>query len=112
MANRRTPIGEMRKRITIQKIDTTRTAGGETTDTPSTFAKVWARIRPLSGAESWVAKELQSVTSHQLNLLYYPGITERMQAVYQGRTFNFISVRDLEEMHEELEILAKEATLT
>lgn len=105
----RTPIGEMRKRITIQRIATApATSSGETPDTPGTFTRAWARIRPLSGTESWVAKELQQIATHQINMRYQRGVTASMRAVYQGRVFNFIEVLDLEEMHEELQIIAKE----
>jgi SPP1 family predicted phage head-tail adaptor len=109
---KRTPIGEMRKRITIQQADDTRTAAGETLDTPITVTQAWAKISPLSGREAWIAKEQQDTTSHKINMRYQPGITSKMRAVYQNRIFNFTDVRDLEEMHEELEIMATEAQAT
>jgi len=102
----------MRKRITIQRIDTVRTESGETTETPVTFAQAWAKIAPLSGREAWLAQEQQSTTSHKINMRYQSGVTSKMQAAYQGRVFNFTDVRDLDEMHEELEILATEAMAT
>lgn len=105
---KRTPIGEMRKRIVIACIDTTPTDSGETADTTTEFTRAWAKIEPLSGREAWIAKEQQSTTSHKINLRYQPGITSRMQAVYGTRVFHFTDVRDLDEMHEELEILATE----
>lgn len=108
MSSKRTPIGEMRKRITIQSIDTTPTASGETADTATEFARAWARIEPLTGREAWIAKEQQATTTHRINLRYQPGITSRMRAVLGTRVFNFTDVRDLDEMHEELEILATE----
>jgi SPP1 family predicted phage head-tail adaptor len=104
----RTPIGEMRKRILIQRQSDSGTASGETTQTPSDFRRAWARILPTAGGESWIAKELQELITCRINMRYQKGILPKMRAVWQGRIFNFVSVRDLEEMHEELEILAKE----
>lgn len=102
----------MRKRITIERIDETRTESGETTDTPIAICQAWAKIAPLSGREAWQAQEQQSTTSHKINMRYQPGITSKMRATYQGRIFNFTDVRDLDEMHEELEIMATEAQAT
>lgn len=104
----RTDCGEMRKRIQILLPSTTRTPSGETTGDPTPVCYAWARILPATGTESWIAKELQEITSHRINMRYQPGITAQMFATFQGRQFNFTSVRDLEERHEELEILAKE----
>lgn len=100
----------MRKRIRIESLSDEATASGATTDTPITVCHAWAKILPLSGTESWVAKEQQELTSHQINMRYQSGITPKMRAVQvaTGRVFNFTDVRDLDEMHEELEILAKE----
>jgi SPP1 family predicted phage head-tail adaptor len=108
MATKWTNPGEMRKRITIQSVSTATTPSGETTGTTGTVTKAWAKIAPLSGREAWLAKEQQDTTSHKINMLYQPGITAKMQAVYEKRVFNFTAVRDLEEMHRELEIMATE----
>lgn len=98
----------MRKRITIQRISTRPTAGGETTDTPTLVCQAWASIEPLGGRESWLAKAQQDTSSHRIRMRYRQGITPLMRAVYQGRVFHFTSVNDLEELHRELEILATE----
>lgn len=111
-----TDPGEMRKRITIQNPDVTPTAAGgtdgEEEGTLATVCMAWAKIAPLTGSEAWRAKEQQSMTTHKINLLYQPGITSRMQALYQGRVFNFTDVRDLGEWHRELEITATEVIAT
>ncbi len=104
----RTPIGEMRKRITIQQPSTAATPSGETSGNPATICRAWARILPLTGTETWVDEALQEISSHRLNMRYQPGITAAMFATFQGRQFNFTGVIDLEEWHEELEIYAKE----
>ncbi|MGA2035875.1 MAG: phage head closure protein [Thermoguttaceae bacterium] len=108
MPSHRTPIGQMRKRIAILLPNEAASDSGETAGDPTTLCMAWARILPLSGSESWVSQEQQELSSHQINMRYQPRITPKMYATYQGRTFNFTSVRDLDEMHEELEILAKE----
>jgi len=106
--NRFTPIGEMRKLVTIQSIATVRTDDGETTDTASTFCQAWAKVAPLVGRESYLARAQTDATSYKINLLYRSGITQRMQATFDGRTFMFTSVVNVGEMNREIEILATE----
>lgn len=108
MSTKWTPIGSMRHKITIQSIATTPTTGGETTDTASTHKTAMARIEPLGGKEIYLARAAQDTSTHRINMLYQSGITPLMQAVYNGRTFNFVSVIDKDEIHKELEITAVE----
>lgn len=103
-----TPAGEMRKHITIEKISMSRTAGGETTDAPSTVCYAWAKIAPVRGGEQWTLGQQQATNVYKINMRYQAGITSRMRANYQGRIFNFNAVNDIDELHRELEILATE----
>lgn len=103
-----TPVGTMRRKITIESIDVTPTASGETTDTPIPLITAWALIEPLGGRELFLAKTSQDTSSHRIRMLYQPGITARMRAKYQGRVFNFTNVNNVSENGRELEILAIE----
>jgi head-tail adaptor len=74
----------------------------------------YCSIEPLSGREVFVAGEVQADVSHRIRMRFTPGLTgagglgPRARGIYGGRTFNFLSVIDLDEAHEELEILAVE----
>ena len=103
-----TPRGQMRRQITIERIDTTADANGETTGTAILFSTVWAMIEPLGGRELFLAKAQQDTSSHRLRIPYVAGVDQRMRAKYQGRVFNFTSISDIGEQHRELEILATE----
>ena len=100
--------GRRSRRIVIQSLAQTTTDGGEVSETASTFATVWAAIEPLSGREAWIAKQSQATTTHKITMLYMPGITPEMQAVYNSRTFKFDSVVNLDEANRHLMITATE----
>ncbi len=100
--------GARSRRIVIQSLTETITEGGEVTETAATFATVWAEILPLSGREAWIAQQSQATTTHKITMIYRPGITAKMQATYNGRTFMFDSVVNLDEANRFLMITATE----
>ncbi len=100
--------GSRNRRIVIQSATETTTDGGEVTRSWSTFATVWAEIKPLSAREAMVAQQSQATTTHKIIILYRPGITPDMQALYNGRTFRFDSVINLDEANRQLVITAME----
>lgn len=100
--------GARDRRIVIQSLTEVTTDGGEVTETASTLCRVWAQIMPLSAREAWIANQSQATTSHKIKILYRPGITADMQAVYDGRTFRFDSVVNLDEANRHLLISATE----
>jgi SPP1 family predicted phage head-tail adaptor len=108
MSTKWTPVGQMRRLIRIQRIATTPTTSGETTGTEIDYIEAWARIEPLSQREIWLERAQQDLSTHRINILWREGITPKMQALYDGRVFNFTGVTDVMEMHRELAIMAIE----
>ena len=100
--------GRRSRRLVIQSLADTITDGGEVTETASTVATVWVEILPLSAREDWIAKQSQATTTHKITMLYMPGITNKMQGVYNNRTFRFDSVMNLDEANRHLLITATE----
>ena len=101
--------GRRNKLITIQTIPESISATGEVVENdPVTVCKVMAAIEPLSAREAWQALESQATTSHKITIPYVGGITSRMQAVYNSRTFHFDGVVNSDENNRELVILATE----
>lgn len=102
--------GNRNKHITIQILTETVTDEGEVTETATTYARTWAAIEPLNSRETWQAQATQATTSHKITMLYMSGVTTRMQATWNGRTFKFDGVRNINEDNRELEIMATEVT--
>jgi len=103
--------GRKNKLITIWDLNETATDEGETAENKDAFAETWAAIEPLDAREQWSAKQSQATTSHTITIWYIDGVTSRMNATWNGRTFDFDSITDLREMRRELEIKATETTV-
>lgn len=100
--------GTRSRRIAIQSLTEVTTDAGEVTETATTLATVWAAIEPISGREEWLAKQSQATTTHKIVMLYRDDVTSDMQALYNGRTFRFDSVINLNEANRHLQIMATE----
>jgi SPP1 family predicted phage head-tail adaptor len=83
-------------------------ANGQTICDWTLFCQCWVKIKPLSGRELWLAKQAQARVTHEITMLYQPGIDPTMRAVLGERIFNFDSVRNKDEQNLELIILAIE----
>jgi SPP1 family predicted phage head-tail adaptor len=106
------PAGKRNKKVTLQSLTIATDENGETTETAATIATVWASIEPLNSREQYYANQVQSTTTHKITILYHPSVTTRTQAVWNGRTFNFDSVINLDEANRELLIMATEQIST
>lgn len=104
----RGPAGRRNKRITLQRLVTAPTAGGETTDELMTVATAWAAIEPLKGDEAWSARQQQATTTHTIGFVYVAGVTPGMRAVYGSRVFQLESVVNVREENRELLCTATE----
>ena len=100
--------GARDRRITIQSLSETITDGGEVTESATDVCKAWAQIAPLTARENWIAQQSQATTTHKIKILYRPDITHEMQATYDGRTFRFDSVVNIDEANRHLLITATE----
>jgi len=104
-----TPMGKMNKRMAVYSLDETPTASGGTDDTAIALMTIQAALIPLSGNERWMAGGQFRLVTHRITTHYRSDITEKMKAVYDGRTFEFTEVVNVEEMNRELQIIAIES---
>ena len=102
--------GRKNKLITIYELVQTTTPEGEVTEKQEEHATVWAAIEPLAAREKWAAQQSQATTTHKITTWYIKGVTSRMQAVWDDRTFQFDGVINWREENRELVIDATEVT--
>ena len=69
----------------------------------------WARVEPVRGRTYFEAQQTRANVTHRITVRYVGGITPDMTINYGGRRFNVVSVIDVEESHEWLEIMVEEA---
>jgi len=102
--------GMLRHRVTIQSNDdSTQDALGQPQDSWSTDSTSWASISPLNGRELEYAKATHADTTHKITIRYVAAITPEKRIQHNGRTFNILSVIDVDEMNEKLILMAKES---
>jgi SPP1 family predicted phage head-tail adaptor len=77
--------GKMWTRVTIQQPSPTANEVGEPVLTWSTFATVWADVRPLSSREVERYAQAVGFMSHRVAIRYLNGLTSAMRIVYRNR---------------------------
>jgi len=90
-------IGQLRHRVTIQRVTETRGTDGSVVQAWSTFANARAEIVPLSGSEDYVAQGLSASVVHRITTRYVTGVVPKMRIVWGDRTFEINSVRNIDE---------------
>lgn len=89
--------GKLRHRISIQRKERTPDGAGGWYDTWVEKWKVYAQIKPSSGGENLVAMRLQASITHDIVIRYLPDIKASDKIVFEDRSFNIVSIIDVEE---------------
>lgn len=99
-------IGQLDKRITIQRRSQTLDAYGQQVDSWSTVADCWADVRPVGGREKLSAMAMQADLTHTVAVRYNVALLPPKEAaanriVYAtpagSRVLNITSARDVDE---------------
>ena len=101
-------IGEMRHRITIQRVTISTNEHGYEMETPEVINEVWAKVSNLHGKEFFEAKAVQSENTVKFTIRYMSALDQSMQILFQGKEFNITSIDNIKYRNEYIEIQAKE----
>jgi SPP1 family predicted phage head-tail adaptor len=101
-------IGEMRHRITIQRIAITTNENGYEVESPEVVNEVWAKVSNLHGSEFFAAKAVQSANTVKFTIRYISGLDQSMQIIFQDKGYNITSIDNIKYRNEYIEIRAKE----
>lgn len=103
--------GKLRHRVAITRETRTADSFGQLTDaTPETVGTVWAEIRPLSGKEMEIARQLRAETTHRIRMRRTYAVLPTDYLLFGSRRFNILEITDFDERGIELSILASEIT--
>jgi len=102
--------GQLRDRIAIQTLDTTRDAMGGQPTSYTTVATVWGGIRPLNGRETFSAQAADADVTHEITIRRYEGLTPKHRLYHDSRAFNIESIRNIEERDRLMVCVCKEVT--
>lgn len=111
---------QLRHQLQLMRFDpvTAYDQAGQPVRTYSCVSTLKAAIKPLTGREYWTASMVQADVTHEITMRYQqplPTPKDRFQMSDEvtgaTRTFEIISVLDVEERHMKLVIMAKERPL-
>jgi SPP1 family predicted phage head-tail adaptor len=110
-------VGELRTRITIQKLTEGRDESQGLTETWTAWAYQWALVQPISGREYFQAFQINAAISHRVVIRHLPDVTSAMRVVLgdemvvleNRRVLRIHSVIDPDERHRWLELMCEEA---
>ena len=101
--------GKLRHRIIIQTFTLEQDDFGQQVRSPITLVERWASVEPLRGQELMNARQVQADVTHRVRVRKADGVTPKMQVVFDNRTFEILSVLNIEERGRLVEIYCKES---
>lgn len=69
-----------------------------------------AHIEPLQGRELFEAQQMKGEATHRITMRWYDGLTPKHRIKFGTRTFNIVSVRNIDEANRMTVAVCKEAT--
>lgn len=108
MSRYRINPGELRHRITIQKLNNSQNEYGEISEFWEDILNIRAGIYPISGKEFFAAETVNSEITHKVKIRYVEGLTPNMRINFNNRIFSIESIINFQEKNIELQLLCKE----
>lgn len=65
-------------------------------------------VQPMTGREYQEAQKIRAETTYKITTRYFPNISTDMKVLFKNRTFEIVSVLNIEERNRELQIVATE----
>lgn len=103
--------GRLRHRLTFMSPIQTPDGKGAVTESYATTAVAWGSIEPLRGKEYFESQLINSEVTGRIVTRYLGVINPSMIIIFNGRTFEIISIINVEEKNQELQIMVKEKVI-
>lgn len=87
--------GDLDRRITIQSVTTVQNSYGDPVESWSTFASVWASVKPYRGNEEFDAEHHRSEELKVFKIRYRQGLNHKMRIVYEGANYDIRSIKEI-----------------
>jgi len=101
--------GELRHRVTLQRLVDGQDEAGQPTQVPQDVATVWAKVEDLTGREYVAARQVPvSEVSTRVTIRWRADVEPSMQVVAGGRTLHVESVLDPGGRRRELQLMCRE----
>ena len=104
-------IGDLRHRITLERVIRTADGGGGVSESWIEEATVWVAIGPGAGREGVDADRLAGRHLFEIRLRYRAGVEPAMRFRLGARVFHILSVENIGEQNAWLTVLCEERDL-
>lgn len=101
-------IGRTNKRITFCKYEEKENGLSQVEQILTEVKTVWASVEPTRGREYQEAQRVRPELTYKIATRYHKGITPDMFIKFKGRYFNIVSIINVRERNEMLEIICTE----
>lgn len=105
-------IGELKHRITIQRLVTITNENGFTEENYIDYKEVWASIRNLYGKEFYEAAAIQKEKTVKFLIRAVDEIDETMRISFKGKTYDITSIDNIRYENKYIEIKTLEVGLS
>ncbi len=89
--------GKLRHRVELQSVGRTKAADGQSIETFTTYATVWADIKPMRGSEAIEAQQQSGQDWFKITVRYNASINIKDRIVFGPRVFEVNYAPDFEE---------------
>jgi SPP1 family predicted phage head-tail adaptor len=79
--------GDLRERVSIQQVSTTRDAMGGEIQSWANLGTFWAQVAPMSAGEQYRRQQVQSSANWKITIRYNAEVTPQMRVRWQGHVF-------------------------
>lgn len=101
-------IGRTNKRVSICRYEKAKNELKQVEQKLTIIRTVWASVEPTRGREYQEAQRIRSELTYKITMRYFKGITSNMIIKYKDRYFQIISVINVRERCEMLELICTE----
>lgn len=101
-------VGNLNKRITIQKLTNTVNENGFNEEVWATHKTVWSSVNNLFGREFFEAKAVQAEKTIKFVIRYMSDIDETMRISFQGKQYNITFINNIKYSNNYIEVKALE----
>jgi SPP1 family predicted phage head-tail adaptor len=101
-------IGELKHRITFQRLATSINDNGFEVKTWEPFKIVWAKVENLHGREYFTAAQVKAERTVKFTIRYIEGIDETMKILFKDKVYNITFIDNIKYENRFVEIKALE----
>jgi SPP1 family predicted phage head-tail adaptor len=105
---RQMEIGDLRHRITFQKLTTSVNESGFEVETWEDIRTVWAAASNLHGREYFAAAAVQAESTVKFTIRYLPGIDTTMRILFRNKQYNITAIDNIKYQNRFIEIKSLE----